>query len=685
MNTNGSNHDRRALTTAFLWGALIVGAAGLGAACTKTSSGKSQPPMKLTGTVSGTSGVAVVGATVYLVPTTAVSTAPITSAGVLAGTTKTFDEPLEDAVKNAGGGFPQGVTDATGAYWIGPIPDGKYFVYTQPAFADKEHLRGGNLCRQSADAKTLRASNVDIVLSSSPPAAANFVGMSSCLVCHPQYATEETLAHRLGFRVPGVSSGLQDISEHPDIDDGLAYFLSAATYMGGTPVYMYDYDSTRGFDKFETSLSDPTGGGGVVYAKLWLWRDSGTGEYKITIENVGNAGDPNNLAERVVALTYGGAVNKQRYMITWPGLNALYPLLQYQQEGSDNRYERTRRVFRDYHLDFYWDDNASPANPADDLIVAPAKTNNVEQNCMGCHATNYRQYTDVTGEIRATTLEDPMAEYDLDGNGFINDLNTGCESCHGPGSMHVTAKAARYIITPQNLSPSRANQLCGRCHDRQEGKHPDAGEQPINLAGEFAPPGISRSEFLVGYVDPSGMGPLASAYWPDFVHAKSHHQQYEDLLKSVHYRNDNHLVVCGDCHNMHGGTGFERGLVADPDAPETPLCMICHGDDISSTAEHTQAMLGQPHGAAVASCVDCHMVKTGKSGAGHYGFLLSAPTGTAADSTEIYFENDTTSHVFDVPRKTNLGVEGVIPEQAMPIPYTQACGTCHDPSQLQNL
>jgi hypothetical protein len=83
--------------------------------------------------------------------------------------------------------------------------------------------------------------------------------------------------------------------------------------------------------------------------------------------------------------------------------------------------------------------------------------------------------------------------------------------------------------------------------------------------------------------------------------------------------------------------------------------------------------------------VDCHMNKTAKTGAGKYGYQLSNPTGTSADSSEIYFENDITSHVFDVPRKSNVGVEGVLPESAMPIPYTKSCGTCHDPSDLQHL
>jgi hypothetical protein len=655
------------------------------AGCSSSSSGTT-PAMNLTGTVTGPSGVAVVGATVYLVPSTAVPTEEITSAGVLARTTLAIDEPLEDAVANAGASFPKAVTDADGAYQFDEIPDGRYFLFVKPSSTDPEHLPGGSLCRVAVNAADLRATTQDIVVTSSPPSEAEYVGMSGCLVCHEEYATEKKLAHRLGFRVPGVSSQLQDTSYHPEIDDGLAYFLEAADYTGGTPVYHYDYDSSRGFDKYKTSLSDPTGDGGDVSFVLWLWKDSASAEHKITFENVGNAGDPNNLAERVVQLTYGGAVQKQRYMIDWPGLNGLYPVLQFQTQGSDSRYERTRRQFRDYHLDFYVDNSGTPADVSDDVLKTPDVTKNISRNCIGCHAGGYEQYTDgVTGEVLAHTIQDPYGEYDIDGDGFLNDMNTGCENCHGPGSTHVLAEGPRFIVLPEYLSPSRSNQLCGRCHNRQQGKDAIGNDHPLNVAGEFPLPGISRGEFLEDYVKSTANGPQASAFWADFKHSKSHHQQYPDFVKSDHYRNDSRLLVCADCHDMHGGTDHERALVADPHEPESPLCMSCHGGQIGSTAEHTQALLGVAHGAAVASCVDCHMNKTAKTGAGKYGYQLSNPTGTSADSSEIYFENDITSHVFDVPRKSNVGVEGVLPESAMPIPYTKSCGTCHDPSDLQHL
>ena len=47
-----------------------------------------------------------------------------------------------------------------------------------------------------------------------------------------------------------------------------------------------------------------------------------------------------------------------------------------------------------------------------------------------------------------------------------------------------------------------------------------------------------------------------------------------------------------------------------------------------------------------------------------------------------YWQDPLKSHVFDVQRKTHVGVDGVSPKRAMPIPYTFACGTCHVVNEL---
>lgn len=635
------------------------------------------PVTGVSGQVLGNGGEILAGATVYLVPAYEIDFTPITPANILSRVAEDFDEPLEDFVAASGATMQQDDTDAAGDFVIDPVADGRYYVFVKPAAGDVEHIPGGSECRDSYDADEIRGMDLAITMSSSPPAAAQYVGMSSCLSCHADYDGEKMLAHRLGFRAPGVSSVLQDDSYHPELDDGLEFFLPAADYTGGTPVYHYDFDPSRGFDKFKTALTDPAGSGGVVSVILWLWQDTADDSYKITFDNQINPGtDPLQLMERDVALTYGGAVQKQRYMISWPGLNGLYPVLQYQTVGADAIYDRTRKSFRDYHLDFFWDAGT-------DTFKAPAITKNIQVNCMGCHAAGYEQYVDgATGERLCDTIEDPNGEYDIDGDGFINDLNTGCEACHGPGSEHVLQNGAdgRFIIAPEYMTASRENQICARCHDRQVGAGTVQNDHPLDVNDKWPLPGISRADYLTQHT--TRPGPKSSDYWVDFDHSKSHHQQGPDMVRSAHYRNPYELVTCMSCHNMHEPSGFPRSLVADPDAADSALCQDCHQEFLGTTAEHTQDVLGVAHGGFVASCVDCHMGKTAKTGAGEYGFLMAAPTGDSTDADTTYFQNDISSHTFDVPSKHSVGVQGVTPGSAMPVPYTNRCGTCHDPSTL---
>ena len=64
--------------------------------------------------------------------------------------------------------------------------------------------------------------------------------------------------------------------------------------------------------------------------------------------------------------------------------------------------------------------------------------------------------------------------------------------------------------------------------------------------------------------------------------------------------------------------------------------------------------------------------------------VLWAPASAMAQEEEdnAYWQSPMKSHVFDVPLKTNVAVDGVAPGRAMPIPYTAACGTCHMVNEL---
>ena len=76
------------------------------------------------------------------------------------------------------------------------------------------------------------------------------------------------------------------------------------------------------------------------------------------------------------------------------------------------------------------------------------------------------------------------------------------------------------------------------------------------------------------------------------------------------------------------------------------------------------------------TCSNCHNTKTMQTGAG-------IGKGMTGKDGKNYWLNDITSHLYDVPRKDNIGVKGVEPGKAMPIPYTHSCGAaCHNTSAL---
>ena len=362
--------------------------------------------------------------------------------------------------------------------------------------------------------------------------------------------------------------------------------------------------------------------------------------------------------------------------------------------GRDNRLHRERRVWHDYKFYMWWSPGADAnyGSPDDVLTAPPVNTNAVQTMCAGCHLTGWERYQDkATGQFLVRAVNDPAGDMNIDDDPELDEINVGCESCHGPGSEHVAPGGrSRFIVNPRYLSAERSSVVCGRCHDRRQGYGgPTMGyTQAISEAGELARPGISRHELITTYTDPVKKGPTMRGagrednIWPDDVHSNKPHQQYSDFLKSKMYRNDRLLVACSDCHDMHGGP-YTRFLIHDPDDSSSPLCQRCHAVDVLS---HMETKLNAKMKGRLTRCIDCHMPGTGNGGgvAGDFGRMLRTPPYANAQEEEnnAYWQGGLKSHVFDVPLKTNVAVDGVPPGRAMPIPYTAACGTCHVVNEL---
>jgi hypothetical protein len=196
-------------------------------------------------------------------------------------------------------------------------------------------------------------------------------------------------------------------------------------------------------------------------------------------------------------------------------------------------------------------------------------------------------------------------------------------------------------------------------------------DQPVNADNKMMLPGTSRNTFLTQYTTREDAA--AKDFWADGLHSKSHHQQYTDFIKSSKHRNGNHLVACADCHEPHGKAKFAHQMKLDSNSAES--CTTCHKGS-TDMAKHMMDKTKCNVAPEKITCVSCHSTKTAQTGAG-------MGKGMTGKDGKNYWMNDISSHLYDVPRKDNVGVKGVEPGKAMPIPYTHSCGTgCHNTSAL---
>ena len=607
--------------------------------------GKKAGENTVKGIVQDASGQAVENATVYLVPSTDVEEMAKTPTEIKRDSKN--DEPLEDNLAANRDKYQKASTDKKGNFKISNVADGKYFIYVEPS--DKSHLPGGDKSNKAISTTEFKGKTIKILVSGNVPADATYVGTSKCLTCHKAYDTEKKTLHKLGIRVAGKDSKLQDASRFPEFDNGLKKL------MAGTKFYFYNFDKGRGFDKYMISEKMPSDPASVSFTATFF-KDS-DGKLKFKTENVKDTSDP--ARTYTVEMTYGGGLYKQRYLYR-VGKN-LFPFVQYNPAGDDSYGDRTRKPWRDYHADWLFNEQTKK-------LSNPPIAKSFEKECASCHYTGYTLKHLESGEYIAGAVNDPNGEADIDGDGIPNELNIGCENCHGAGSAHVKApkgKKASTIVSPGKLSTERSSVVCGQCHSRPQGNLKN--DQPVNKDNKMMIPGTSRNDYLLNYTTREDAA--QKDYWADGLHSKAHHQQYTDFIKSKKYRNGNHLLKCSDCHDPHGMTNYKHQMRADVKDMKNSLCTTCHKAN-ADIKKHMQAKTGVPEMGKI-NCIDCHNTKTMQTGAG-------LGKGLARKDGKNYWMNDITSHLFDVPRKDNAGVKGVEPGKAMPIPYTNACGKCHN-------
>jgi len=211
--------------------------------------------------------------------------------------------------------------------------------------------------------------------------------------------------------------------------------------------------------------------------------------------------------------------------------------------------------------------------------------NDWDTTCATCHTTGYR--------LTAYDSADPKSQ-----KAEWSELNVGCESCHGAGARHVKSKSKKDIWNFAGKGFEEKSLVCGYCHIRLENeKYKSAQGNPRE---DFPAPKVGDSykpsdDWRTWYpeqvvipgvqpedkVDADYTGDLKGLFIKDdaakaigVYSAGKHHQEYQELLRSAHYKKGE--VGCIDCHSPHATKKEAR---KDP----KKTCAKCH--DASYTYE----------------------------------------------------------------------------------------------------
>lgn len=633
--------------------------------------------------------------------------------------------PVED-LANGKNRYPAVTADSDGFYQFTPADfssaypaEGNYFIFVAPPAASGELLPGGNASRTSL---TLgRASDIaqNIILTDGNGPDAAYIGSTVCLVCHPQKNSIKHTLHFTGIRKIGIdgaiTNGLMDMKD--------------------TSIYDLSANNERMLDHFTRPATQYTFADDPASA-FWLGKDAEGLYFQMT-----SADNP----RFYIKYTYGGETGNWRglFMTTVyagdgayapdHGVNgndyAYYVMLPIQYNEDENSINGEQ--FVTYHADRW--DFAGTVNKG---FTADPAQNSFDLACAACHGATRIKTVNVgsaTERKVAVFVEDENG-YDFDGT--LSQINVGCEKCHGPGSNHLNAGGkGKMIIAPDKLAAGRLAMICGTCHIRGENHTEFGGGAALAADGsgnyETFRPGMRPAQFFGAsddtgkniapfeilenasltanaYLTPVNFETNAESSWIDklfgaaFNHSKKNQQHYQDLVRSIKFRNPETLLTCISCHDPHGSA--YRHMVSS-NADNNAVCLSCHsgpgrvfpniaeemisrlrnetatsadreaiGNDVE---EHifdktgTQQMAPyDPEGTAMGRCTLCHMPKSARSA--DWRNALVTQLGR-------YRHGDVTAHTFDVMATEAVNemsaARGI--KETTPAGITDQCGSCH--------
>ncbi len=184
--------------------------------------------------------------------------------------------------------------------------------------------------------------------------------------------------------------------------------------------------------------------------------------------------------------------------------------------------------------------------PSEKSTAAPAKAEYVgSETCEGCHTKEAQEFKKSTHARLMIPSEDIKAQ--------------GCESCHGPGSLHVEAGGGRGV--GGIINPRKDPSTCFACHTDKKMEFRQTFHHPV-LEGKMS---------CADCHNPHGedVRPWSATTQQDINEAcyKCHKDQRGPFV----WEHEALREGCVTCHKVHGSINDKMLIVRDSN-----LCLRCH-------------------------------------------------------------------------------------------------------------
>lgn len=236
---------------------------------------------------------------------------------------------------------------------------------------------------------------------------------------------------------------------------------------------------------------------------------------------------------------------------------------------------------------------ASPQNLLGDDKTTEKASYVGDQTCAECH--------EETAAAFKLTVHGSLADFQVKGK------PKGCESCHGPGSIHVESGETKDIIHFADLTPDKASAACLTCHSDGSFMMWNNSQHSVN--------GLSCSNcHKVHQPRTSSVNAAEQMAYCQSCHI--------DVMAQFNYPSRHPVregkMTCLDCHDPHGGMNGLKTVETKND-----LCFTCHTDKQGPfTFEHAPvvedcSLCHAPHGTMVNNlltktepflCLQCHHI-----------------------------------------------------------------------------